>query len=144
MPSAHASAGADPSRRDLAGLAGRLLAGAALGLAGLMSWRFASWAPARRAPVLFPAAPAGDRPRARKVDDVILIEDGERAWALSARCTHLGCAVVVADDGASLACPCHGSRYGLDGAVLRGPATGPLASLPHTRAEDGSHVVEPD
>jgi Rieske Fe-S protein len=142
MSSAHASASAEPSRRELASLAGRLLAGGALGLAGLMSWRFASWAPSGRELVVFPAAAVGARAQVRRIDDVILVESGDRAWALSARCTHLGCAVVVADDNASLACPCHGSRYGLDGTVLQGPATAPLPPLSHTRAEDGSHVVE--
>ena len=71
-----------------------------------------------------------------------VVQQGERAWALSARCTHLGCAVVVAEDGQTLSCPCHGSRYTLDGQVLRGPATDPLPRLSHTLAEDGSHVVE--
>ena len=142
MPPTDADALRAPSRRDLAGLAGRLLVALSLGLAGLLSWRFAAWAPSRRAPVVFPAAERTDRPTARRREDVILVQDADRAWALSARCSHLGCAVVVAEDGASLTCPCHGSRYGLDGAVLHGPADEPLAELPITLAEDGSHVVE--
>jgi Rieske Fe-S protein len=43
---------------------------------------------------------------------------------LSAVCTHQGC-VVAAPDGA-IACPCHGSRFHLDGAVEAGPASRPL------------------
>ena len=45
---------------------------------------------------------------------------------LSTVCPHQGCQVNAVRDGAVI-CPCHGSRFGLDGAVLEGPATSPLA-----------------
>lgn len=45
-----------------------------------------------------------------------------------ARCTHAGCKLPTVNGG-SLDCPCHGSRFGLDGAVLRGPAVTPLAPV---------------
>jgi Rieske Fe-S protein len=47
-----------------------------------------------------------------------------------ARCTHAGCALAIKDGG--IECPCHGSKFGLDGAVTRGPATEPLKARPVT------------
>ena len=45
----------------------------------------------------------------------------------SAKCTHKGCTVNKVADG-TIDCPCHGSKYNLDGTVASGPATEPLAT----------------
>lgn len=45
----------------------------------------------------------------------------------SATCTHLGCIVHWNSLERVWDCPCHGSQFSPDGAVLSGPAVGPLA-----------------
>ncbi len=45
----------------------------------------------------------------------------------SSKCTHKGCAVNKVADG-TIDCPCHGSKFNLDGTVAKGPATEPLAA----------------
>lgn len=45
----------------------------------------------------------------------------------SAVCTHSGCTLNEVVDG-TINCPCHGSKFSLDGAVVNGPATKPLTA----------------
>ena len=52
-------------------------------------------------------------------------EEGE-LHAVSPTCTHLWCQLRWNDAERSWDCPCHGSRFSIDGAVLQGPATQPL------------------
>jgi Rieske Fe-S protein len=59
--------------------------------------------------------------------------------ATDATCTHLGCPLGV--DGEGIVCPCHASRFGLDGAVLRPPAVAPLATYPADLAPGGQGVT---
>lgn len=47
--------------------------------------------------------------------------------ALSSVCTHQGCIVSTFDAGSGqFVCPCHGSRYDVNGKVTQGPASAPL------------------
>lgn len=87
----------------------------------------------------------GDRLRTTHVDSVAEVAPGSGAvvrvggrrcavyrdedgttHAVSARCTHLGCLVAFNEAETAWECPCHGSRFGVDGAVLQGPALRPL------------------
>jgi len=55
-------------------------------------------------------------------------DGGGGLHAVSLRCTHLGCLVRFNAAETSWDCPCHGSRFDVDGAVLEGPAVDPLES----------------
>ena len=56
-------------------------------------------------------------------------EDGG-LHAVSTRCTHLHCQVNWNGAERTWDCPCHGSRFSVDGEVLNGPAVEPLPTRP--------------
>jgi nitrite reductase/ring-hydroxylating ferredoxin subunit/uncharacterized membrane protein len=69
---------------------------------------------------------------------VLLVRKGGMLYALADRCSHRGCSLhegTLADD--TVICPCHGSTFGLDGALLRGPATSPQPSF-DVRVHEGT------
>jgi glycine/D-amino acid oxidase-like deaminating enzyme/nitrite reductase/ring-hydroxylating ferredoxin subunit len=53
-------------------------------------------------------------------------DDSGVLHAVSLRCTHLGCLLRFNSAERSWDCPCHGSRFAVDGSVLEGPAVHPL------------------
>lgn len=68
---------------------------------------------------------------------VVLIRHRGRVHALTDRCSHRGCSLSEGSfDGSAITCACHGSRFGLDGTLLRGPATASQPAL-ETRVREG-------
>ena len=66
------------------------------------------------------------------------------SYALNAECTHLGCVVPWDAMQGKFVCPCHGSQYDRTGAVLRGPAPGPLKlAKVGVEEETGKVLMEP-
>jgi len=63
-------------------------------------------------------------------------------YALSAVCTHLGCITRFLSDQGVIACPCHGSRFDLEGNVVEGPAPRPLPWLDVGLDTSGLLVVD--
>lgn len=60
------------------------------------------------------------------IGDVVLTQPVKGTFnGFSAICTHQGCTVNKVADG-TIACPCHGSKFNLDGSVANGPAKQPL------------------
>ena len=57
---------------------------------------------------------------------------GGALHAVEAQCSHLGCTLSFNDGERSWDCPCHGSRFALDGSVLHGPAVRPLRPVEPT------------
>ena len=49
-------------------------------------------------------------------------DESGKLHAVSAACTHMGCIVGFNENDRTWDCPCHGSRFALDGEVIHGPA----------------------
>ena len=127
------------SRRDFLKLArnGLLTLRGLLGLAGLL--RYLSYQSQPPSPTEFVVgAPSDYAVGSRTVlpqVPALLIRETRGFSALSLICPHLGCTVDPQPDG--FACPCHGSRFGLQGQVVRGPAGKALPALRVENAPDG-------
>ncbi|HEU4366484.1 MAG TPA: Rieske 2Fe-2S domain-containing protein [Candidatus Krumholzibacteria bacterium] len=66
--------------------------------------------------------------------------DGGVIRVINRRCSHQGCDVNLSRRDWRFECPCHGAIFASDGAPIRGPHNGPLATIPH-RIVDGELEV---
>jgi Rieske Fe-S protein len=85
--------------------------------------------------------PAADVPvgSATIVDGTLITQPTAGVFkGFRARCTHAGCALAVKNGG--IECPCHGSKFALDGSVVHGPAVDPLVARP-VMVQDGQIVT---
>ena len=61
------------------------------------------------------------------VGSVLVVRTPEKKLiAVNPTCTHAGCTVAWVGSAKKFACPCHQAEFGVDGKVLKGPATKPL------------------
>jgi cytochrome b6-f complex iron-sulfur subunit len=97
-------------------------------------------------PTVFRAGSALDYPegtvRFNREQRAYVIGGGGGVFALSAVCTHLGCITRFLSDERAIACPCHGSRFDLEGNVVHGPAPRPLPWLEVQADATGILVVD--
>jgi Rieske Fe-S protein len=73
------------------------------------------------------------------VDEVVVTQPSAGVFkGFSSTCTHAGCAVAEVAGG-TINCPCHGSKFNLDGTVANGPAARPLEAK--TVSVQGDSIV---
>ena len=80
--------------------------------------------------------------RFNKEKKAYVVGSASGVYALSAVCTHLGCIARYKSDEKVIACPCHGSRFDLEGNVIHGPAPQPLPWLDVSEDAQGNLVVD--
>ncbi|TME42531.1 MAG: ubiquinol-cytochrome c reductase iron-sulfur subunit [Chloroflexi bacterium] len=71
------------------------------------------------------------------------VKTGGKTNVFAINCSHLGCSVALNEAAKTFDCPCHGSRFHLDGTVLQGPAPVPLSHLTWKQG-DSPNVIQVD
>ncbi|MFQ5494611.1 MAG: ubiquinol-cytochrome c reductase iron-sulfur subunit [Phycisphaerae bacterium] len=134
-----------PARRDFLGLAAAWSAIGAFAMAALGTLRLPM-------PSVFPESNSRvklGRPARFRAGSTThfptqrlwLFRDDGGFHAISSVCTHLGCITVREEDGA-FSCPCHGSKFGPDGALTGGPAPKGLAWVELSVSPEGFLVAD--
>jgi nitrite reductase/ring-hydroxylating ferredoxin subunit len=134
----------DPiARRDFLGLSAIAAAAGALffALVGMVQLPKAAVlpVPSRKFRVTLPetlAPGAAFQPPGR---NIAVVRRADGVYAVSLICTHLGCIVKPSPTGFD--CPCHGSRFTLEGAVTHGPAPTALQWV-QIEGADGEYTID--
>jgi Rieske Fe-S protein len=56
-------------------------------------------------------------------------------------CSHLGCSIAWTPADLLFECPCHGSRFHIDGQVAHGPAAFPLSHLEWKQGQNPNEII---
>jgi len=68
--------------------------------------------------------------------DFVLFDRENQCWAISRKCTHLGCRLNYHEEIDIFKCPCHQSQFlAATGEVTKGPARKPLSFFPVEKRE---------
>lgn len=63
---------------------------------------------------------------------VFILKNNDTIQVFDAHCTHMGCVLNFSESENAFVCPCHSSKFSLDGTVLKGPAQKKLDTLSFT------------
>jgi Rieske Fe-S protein len=69
-----------------------------------------------------------------------VVKNGGNTVVFAQNCSHLGCSISFNKDARTFDCPCHGSRFHIDGTVLHGPAADPLSHLTWKQGANASEI----
>ena len=131
-------------RRDWLGLSSLwTMAGALLfGLIGMLRLPKAAVlaSPSKKFTVALPETLAAGEAFVPSGRALAIIRDADGLYAVSTICTHLGC--VIKPGAAGFECPCHGSKFALNGDVVKGPAPRALDWLKVSVANGSATVDE--
>ncbi len=74
--------------------------------------------------------------------EFILFDKNDLCWAISRKCTHLGCKLHYSETKDILECPCHQSKFHAStGDVVKGPAKKPLTLFPVKKREENPFYI---
>ena len=136
----------DTTRRDFLARIGIGACGIAVVGSGAVTLDFLEPKVLFEPPTLFRAGSPLDYPegvvRFYKEQKAYVVGCAAGVYAMSAVCTHLGCITRFLSDENLIACPCHGSRFDLEGNVVHGPAPRPLPWIEVRADESGSLLVD--
>lgn len=74
------------------------------------------------------------------IDSVIINKSHDKLVVFSSKCSHLGCKINKIESN-EIVCPCHGSRYTLNGEILNGPASKPLVELEYKMDQKNGNII---
>jgi len=136
----------EPSRRDFFGRLGVAASAVAAAGSGVVTLDYLNPKVLFEPPTRFiagsPAEYTEGTVRFNKEQKAYVLGASGGIYALSAVCTHLGCITRFLSDEKCIACPCHGSRFDLEGNVIHGPAPRPLPWLEVQADAAGNLVVD--
>jgi Rieske Fe-S protein len=69
-----------------------------------------------------------------------VVKTGGNTVVFAQNCSHLGCSINFNKDAQSFDCPCHGSRFHINGTVLHGPAADPLSHLTWKQGDNPKQI----
>jgi Rieske Fe-S protein len=69
-----------------------------------------------------------------------VVKNQGKLTVFAQNCPHLGCSFNFNTDAKTFDCPCHGSRFRIDGSVLHGPATDPLSHLTWKQGDNPGQI----